>query len=348
MNSSLIGIFVSEEDQVVEANETYLRMTGYTREDLREGRISWLRMTPPEYLARTQQARQELEVSRHVTRYEKEYICKDGSRLPVVVGAVALRLDPLHVIGFVLDNSARKELEQRKDDFISMASHELRTPLTALKLQTALLQRHLAEQGSYDPAAAFAKMEAQVNRATGLVEELLDVSKIQAGGLEYRQETVDLDALLREITDTMQQINPSHSILVRGAVRASLLGDRDRLGQVFTNLLSNAIKYSPEAETVEMDLSASPETVTIRVHDHGLGILREQRYKIFERFYRADGPKQRVIPGLGMGLYIVAEIVKGHGGTITVDSEVGKGSTFTVTLPRRGMPERGKHATRVI
>jgi len=84
-----------------------------------------------------------------------------------------------------------------------------------------------------------------------------------------------------------------------------------------------------------MDLSASLETVTIRVHDHGLGIPREQRDKIFERFYRAAGPKQRVIPGLGMGLYIVAEIVKRHGGTITVDSAVGKGSTFTVTLPRK-------------
>jgi signal transduction histidine kinase len=146
---------------------------------------------------------------------------------------------------------------------------------------------------------------------------------------------VDLDALLRETADTMQQINPSHTILVRGEVQTSLLADRDRLGQVFTNLLSNAIKYSPDAETVEMDLSTSEETVTIRVHDHGLGIPREQRDKIFERFYRATGPKQRAIPGLGMGLYIVAEIVKHHGGTITVDSAVGKGSTFTVTLPRK-------------
>ncbi|HEX4205807.1 MAG TPA: ATP-binding protein, partial [Ktedonobacteraceae bacterium] len=99
--------------------------------------------------------------------------------------------------------------------------------------------------------------------------------------------------------------------------------------------LSNAIKYSPGAQTVEMDLDASADAVTIRVHDHGLGIPREQREKIFERFYRATGPRQRTIPGLGMGLYIVAEIVKQHGGTITVDSELGRGSTFTVTLPRK-------------
>src|SRR5258708_4986202 len=196
MNSSLIGIFVSEEDQIVEANETYLRMTGYTREDLRAGSISWLRMTAPEYIPQTQQARQELVVSQHVTRYEKEYICKDGSRLPVVVGAVALRLDPLQVIGFVLDNSARKELEQRKDDFINMASHELRSPLTVLKLQTTLLHRQLAKQGLQDVAPALSNMEVQLNAITRLVEELLDVSKIQAGRLQYRQETAGLDALL--------------------------------------------------------------------------------------------------------------------------------------------------------
>src|SRR6266851_629012 len=335
MNSSIIGIFVSEEDQIVEANETYLRMTGYTREDLRAGSISGLRMTAPEYIPQTQQARQELTMSQHVTRYEKEYICKDGSHLPVVVGAVTLRLDPLQVIGFVLDNSARKELEQRKDDFINMASHELRNPLTILKLQTTLLHRQLAKQGLQDFAPALSSMEVQINAITRLVEELLDVSKIQAGRLEYLQETVDLDALLQEIADTMQQTHPSHSILVHGAVQASLLGDRDRLGQVFTNLLSNAIKYSPDAQTVEMDLSASPETATVRVRDHGLGIPREQREKIFERFYRAAGPQQRAIPGLGMGLYIVAEIIERHGGTIVVDSEVGKGSTFTVTLPRK-------------
>jgi signal transduction histidine kinase len=181
-------------------------------------------------------------------------------------------------------------------------------------------------------------MQVQGKRLEQLIAELLDVSKIQAGRLEYAQERVDLDALLREITDTMQQIHPSHTLLLRGAGQTgqtSLVGDPDRLGQVFTNLLSNAIKYSPGAQTVEMDLDTSEDAVTVRVRDHGLGIPREQRDKIFERFYRATDPKQRGIPGLGMGLYIVAEIVKQHGGTITVDSEVGRGSTFTVTLPRK-------------
>jgi signal transduction histidine kinase len=118
--------------------------------------------------------------------------------------------------------------------------------------------------------------------------------------------------------------------------------------QVFTNLVSNAIKYSPDAEKVEIDLRTSEDAVTISVRDHGLGIPREQRDKIFDRFYRASGPKQRAIPGLGMGLYIVAEIVKGHGGTITVDSTEGRGSTFTVTFPRmHDAIAVDAHATRI-
>ncbi|GHO88009.1 PAS domain-containing sensor histidine kinase [Dictyobacter formicarum] len=333
MDSSIIGIAIAEGEEIVEANDTYLRMTGYSQEDLSHRRINGVRLTPPEYFDITRQAHQELAIHQFMTPYEKEYLCKDGSRLPVLTGGVNFSFNPARSIYFVLDNSARKALEQRKDDFINMASHELRMPLTSVKMQTQLVRRRLARQGLHEAAADLLRVEEPVKQLERLTAELLDVSKIQAGKLEYVQEQVDLDALLREIADTMQQINPSHAIVVRGAVQASLLGDRDRLGQVFTNLISNAIKYSPHAATVEIDLSASPETATIRVRDYGLGIPRELRDKIFERFYRVAGLKQKAIPGLGIGLYIVAEIVKRHGGTIMVDSAVGKGSTFTVTFP---------------
>jgi signal transduction histidine kinase len=293
-----------------------------------------VKITPPEHAPFFQRAIQEVNARGRHTPLETEVICKDGSRLSVLVGSVTFQERPRQNISFVLDNSARKELEQRKDDFISMASHELKTPLTALKLQTQLVRKRLERQSLPEAATALSRMEGPVKQLERLIAELLDVSKIQAGRLEYLQETVDLEALLQEITDTMQQTNPSHSIVVRGTVGTSLIGDPDRLGQVFTNLLSNAIKYSPDAKTVEMDLSASPETVTIRVRDHGIGIPREQRDKVFDRFYRVTDPQRKAIPGLGMGLYIVAEIVKRHGGSITVESAVGKGSTFTVTLPR--------------
>jgi PAS domain S-box-containing protein len=337
IDSNIIGITSNEgeEEVLVEANEAFLQMTGYTQEDVRSRTLNRVKITPPEQAPLFQRALQEVAKRGQHTPIETEIVCKDGSRLPVLAGGVAFQDHPRQIIGFVLDNSARKELEQRKDDFISMASHELRNPLAAVKMQTQLVRKRLERQAHHEAATALSKVEGPVKQLERLIAELLDVSKIQAGSLEYRQEPVDLDALLREITDTMQQSNPSHTLVVRGTVEISLIGDPDRLGQVFINLLSNAIKYSPDAETVEMDLSASEDAVTVSVRDHGLGIPREQRDKIFERFYRASGPKQRAIPGLGMGLYIVAEIVKRQGGTITVESAVGKGSTFTVTLPRK-------------
>ena len=336
IDSNIIGIvsFEGEEDVLVNANEAFLHLTGYTREDVRSRTLTRAKIIAPEQPL-FQHAQQELAERGQYTPIETEVVCKDGSRLPIVTGAILLQKGPRQIISFVLDNSARKELEQRKDDFISMASHELRNPLTALKLQTQLVRKRLKKQSHHEAATALSRMERPIKQLERLIAELLDVSKIQAGRLEYVQEPVDLDVLLQEITDTMQQTNPSHTIVVCGAVQTSLLGDRDRLGQVFTNLISNAIKYSPNANQVGIDLSASPETVTVSVRDHGLGIPRELRDKVFERFYRAADPKKRAIPGLGMGLYIVAEIVERHGGTITVDSEVGKGSTFTVTLPTR-------------
>ncbi|GHO62062.1 hypothetical protein KSC_009540 [Ktedonobacter sp. SOSP1-52] len=333
MNSSIIGINIIEGEQIVDANDTFLRMTGYTREDLHAGNINLIRMTPPEYRALTQQVHQQLTVQHYITPYEKEYVCKDGSRLPVLVGAVLLQHPPHQAIAFVLDNSARKELEQRKDAFISMASHELKTPLTALKMQAQLARKRLERQSPHEAATALSRVEGSIQQLERLIGELLDVSKIQAGRLEYLQEAVDLDMLLHEVADTMQQISTTHTIVVRGATLCSLEGDKDRLGQVFINLISNAIKYSPDAKTVEIDLSASPEMATIRIRDHGQGIPQELHDKIFERFYRVSGANQKAIPGLGMGLYIVAEIVRHHGGNITVESEVGKGSTFSVTLP---------------
>ncbi len=275
-------------EQIVDANDTFLRMTGYTREDLRAGHLNWLHITPPEYQARTLEAHQELATQQTMVPYEQEFVCQDGSRLPVLVCGVGFQHHARQGIICVLDNSARKELEQRKDDFISMASHELKTPLTAVKMQTQLVRKRLEKQSQHEAAIALSRVEGPVKQLERLIGELLDVSKIQAGRLEYLQEPVDLDALLREIVETMQHLHPSHTLVVRGAVRASLIGDRGRLGQVFTNLLSNAIKYSPDAETVEMDLSTSPEMITVRVRDHGLGIPREQRDKIFERFYRAS------------------------------------------------------------
>ncbi len=242
----------------------------------------------------------------------------------------------------VLDTFDYPEPEPRREDWLSVASHELRTPLTVLKLQTQHLHKRLARQGLYDCVAILAQMEAQIQKLERLNGDLLNVSNRQTGRLEYVQERVDLNRVLHESADVMHQMHPTHTIVVRGAATTCLVGDKDRLGQIFSNLLSNAIKYSPFADTVEVDIHSSAEAITISVHDHGIGIPQEQREKIFECFYRAVDPSTQAFSGLGIGLYIVAEIIKHYGGTIRVESAKGKGSTFHVALPLTRHESLGK------
>ncbi len=141
----------------------------------------------------------------------------------------------------------------------------------------------------------------------------------------------------RMVTSKAEEVltSTNHTITMQGASHKHVLGDRDRLEQVFLNLISNAVKYSPQADTVAIRISTLDKNVIVRVQDFGVGIPQEHQGKIFERFYRVSDETTKAFPGLGMGLYISSEIVKRHGGEITVESEEGKGSQFTVSLPLR-------------
>lgn len=225
------------------------------------------------------------------------------------------------------------EVEQRKDEFLDIASHELKTPIATIKGLTQLLKKKLARQGMQEPVEMLSKIETQVTRVTRLIEDLFDVSKIQVGRLEYAEEPIAIDELIHDIVDIAQHTSTTHNIRVQGASQSSILGDRARLEQVFFNLINNAIKYSPQANTVTLHITTSNEMVHVSVQDQGVGIPKTHQNKIFERFYRVNDETTKTFPGLGMGLYISYEVVKRHGGTITVDSEEGKGSTFTVCLP---------------
>ncbi|MDQ6645576.1 MAG: ATP-binding protein, partial [Chloroflexota bacterium] len=236
-------------------------------------------------------------------------------------------------LGMATDITDQKEAEQQKDEFISIASHELKTPVTTIKGLTQLLKRKLERQGATEFVSILATMETQITRLIRLVNDLLDSSKIQAGRLDYAKEAVDLDELVRDIIETIQLTTTTHTISMHGATNASIVGDSDRLEQVFINLISNAIKYSPHATDVDIHLTVSQDMVAASIHDDGIGIPKEQQRKIFDRFFRAHDTTAKAAPGLGMGLYIASEIVKRHRGEITVISEERKGSTFTVYLP---------------
>ncbi len=254
------------------------------------------------------------------------------------------------VITITQDITERMKVERRKDEFISMTSHELKTPVTSLKGFTNVLQRRLTKQGDMQGLHYLARMDAQLDKLTTLISDLLDISRMQSGKLVLRAEPVDLDDLIDETVENMQAATLTHHLCVEGRTGAEVLGDKDRLGQVFINLLTNAIKYSPRADKVIVRLfrDADFEQTIVSIQDFGIGIEQSHHEKIFERFYQVTDPEEKTYPGLGIGLHISSEIVARHQGRMWVESRKGEGSTFSVALPllRSDEPEETKEKER--
>src|SRR5579863_5174729 len=236
-------------------------------------------------------------------------------------------------IGSNTDIDEQKRLEERKDEFISMASHELKTPITSLKGFTQILQSRFKKLADEESLRFLTIMDTQLNKLTKLINDLLDVSKIQQGKLVYREDLFDLDALVQEIVENLQAGISTHQLLIEGRTGAQVCGDRDRIGQVLINLITNAIKYSPRADKVIIRVSKDQENAIVSVQDFGIGIAAAHHEQIFERFYQVTDPEEKTYPGLGMGLYISNEIIKRHHGQMRVESRKGHGSTFSFTLP---------------
>jgi len=229
--------------------------------------------------------------------------------------------------------AAMRMASEAKDAFLAAASHELRTPLAAAKGHAHLAMLKLGNQTETGPGKSLKIINRQIDRMTKLVEELLDISRLQAGRLSLELERFDLGLLLRETCDRMSVLAQAHPLRLEGPEHLEGLWDRGRLDQVVTNLVSNAIRYSPEGGEVLVRFCEEGSGVHLAVKDRGVGIPPEKQALIFERFGRAHGSKYG---GLGLGLTISQGIVEQHGGRIWVESSgvAGDGSTFHVWLPR--------------
>lgn len=234
-----------------------------------------------------------------------------------------------------LDRLYRQAAEalRLRDEFLLVASHELRTPLTSLSLTLQSMERkHLSALEV--PKEHLQRARRQVTSLIGLVDDLLDVGRIQRGHLELRQAPISLGSLLAEVIASFRPLSPRHHLtleLPQGEVLVK--GDASRLTQVFNNLLDNAIKYSPEGGAVRVKLTRSEGEARVSVSDEGVGIPAEQFPELFERFFRARTTTATSFGGLGLGLYITRNLVEQHDGRIDVQSEVDRGTTFVVTLP---------------
>ncbi|MGI9062113.1 MAG: ATP-binding protein [Ktedonobacteraceae bacterium] len=231
------------------------------------------------------------------------------------------------------DISERKQLDAQKDAFLGMVSHELKTPVSSVKAFTQVLERRFRVAGDEKSATMLGKMDTQLDKLISLIGDLSNKTAIEAGKLQTHETSFDIDALVRDIVEEMQHITETHRLVIKNEANRQVYADRERIGQVLTNLLSNAIKYSPLAKTVCVSASVREELVTVSVQDEGIGIAQEKQEHVFERFFRVSSPEQEHIAGMGLGLYIAAEIVKLQGGTMQVESRTGEGSTFSFTIP---------------
>lgn len=360
------AIFMLSPEGIVSTwNAGAKRLKGYSSQEIIGEHFS--KFYPPEDVARGH-PQEELAIARETGHYEEEgwRLRKDGSRFWANVVITRVNDEHGNIIGFskvTRDLTERKQAEEElrranqeldrrvrartaelekalaaRDEFVSIASHELKTPLTALRLQAQILLRNIQKRDSPTVSpellTQFAQqIDQQIDRLTRLVEDMLDISRIQLGKLSTRPEPTDLGQLVRSVADRFYLQLKAARCDLRLALQEPILGNWDpgRIEQVVLNLLSNAVKYGP-GKPIVIEAFARVDAAIIRVCDQGIGIAPENQERIFERFERAIAPNQT--SGLGLGLYIAREIVRAHGGKITVESALGRGSCFEVELPR--------------
>lgn len=232
----------------------------------------------------------------------------------------------------------RKKAERKKDEFISIASHELKTPLTSVKGYVQLLARSIDKGDIPTVKKHLVKAEAQLEKLNDLIAELLDISKIESGKLEFNKKYFDLDQMLDGVLEVIHHANPGFKIIRNGTVAKEIYADEMRIEQVIVNFLTNAIKYSPGTNEIHVNVQVNDNQLYLGVRDFGIGIVPELQNTVFEKFYRVEETAIH-FQGLGIGLYISAEIINRHGGKIGVKSKLGEGSEFYFTLPENTIPE---------
>ncbi|MBN2137466.1 MAG: PAS domain S-box protein [Sedimentisphaerales bacterium] len=264
-------------------------------------------------------------------------LAMDGSERPISTKAAPIIGADGAITGIVIvfrDVSREREIERLKQDFISSVSHELRTPLTSIKAytETILNDPNMDE----DTRKRFLEIiDEESNRLATLIEGLLEISRIESGTIQILREPMDVDVLAEQVVTALRPLADKKHIDLQSEIDENLLpfeGDADRIQSVLTNLVNNAIKFTPPRGSVKISVLKGSEQLIVSVCDTGMGIPKEALPRIFDRFYRVYHPGKH-IQGTGLGLAIVKKIVTMHGGRIEVQSEIEKGTTFTIFLP---------------
>jgi two-component system CheB/CheR fusion protein len=306
----------------------------YTGFDLEDSKTKQTELVHPDDLEISSVAwRQALE---NKQKYEQEFRFKrnsDGAYRWHYSQAIPFKDEQGNItawIGTCIDIDDQKKQLERKDEFIGVASHELKTPLTSLKgyLQLMGIQENLpASVKSY-----ISKANISLTKLQRLVDELLDVSRIKAGKLEFSKQVFNLTELVIQCVENSSIMYPLYTIKKEFEEDIMVMGNEERIEQVFMNLINNAVKYSPENRNIIVCAEKDDTSAIVSVTDFGVGMSEQEEKFVFERFYRVNG-NNFLTPGLGMGLYIASEIIKEHKGEIRVKSKLNEGSIFSFSLP---------------
>lgn len=238
-------------------------------------------------------------------------------------------------VGTFTDIDDQKQIEKKKDEFLSIASHELKTPLTSIKAYVQLLDRTVNTTADCPARKYIDKVQHQVCKLNSLITDLLDISKIENGKLKINKELFDFEKMLNCALDTVYHTHDHTDLIIErtGApILQRVMGDEIRIEQVLINYLTNAIKYAPDKNHVTVHTELHNDFIKVNVRDQGIGIPKHKQQNIFEKFYRVEESSLR-FQGLGIGLYICSEIIKQHTGQVGLESQLGQGSTFYFTIP---------------
>jgi two-component system, OmpR family, phosphate regulon sensor histidine kinase PhoR len=246
------------------------------------------------------------------------------------------------LVALLDDVSELRRLQRIRSEFIDNISHELRTPLTTIRLLSETLTQDL-EKHEVPPRIRerIAKIDVETGHLAQMVNELLDLSRIEGGATELHFEAVDVGDMVRSSLERLRTFAERQGVVLANELPEDLpraWGDGERLGQVLVNLLHNAVKFSPQGSTVTVAARQDDGSIAVEVRDNGVGIPRAEQARVFERFYKIDKARQRGQGGTGLGLAIARHVVEGHGGRIWVESEEGRGSVFTFTVPIAHQP----------
>lgn len=253
----------------------------------------------------------------------------------VKIAPVTKDLKTIRWVGTMTDIDERKQLEKKKDDFLSVASHELKTPLTSIKAFAEIALRTMKESSNHKAYDYLAKVHDQAQKLNLLVQDLLDISRLETGGLKINIQPVDLEKIIQHVIDTTVMTNHHRKLqILRTGTRLNkpIYADSLRIEQVLINYLSNAVKYAPNSDVVIVDTQIDDQVLTVKIQDEGMGIPPHKIPFVFDKFFRVQEASAQ-FQGLGLGLHICKEIIAQHGGSCGVESQVGQGSTFYFTLP---------------